>query len=247
MSDSETSDPSREQQSNPTFTELTTRMAEILNRQTSTTETPVAQIDIKLDGTNYAIWSQVVEMYIFGKDKLGYINGDLPQPPQIGPTFRRWRTTNAIVKGWLINSMDVSLIDNFIRFPTTKMVWNSVAVLTLMAVIPRKLDKIRADVLQMHHFPIVEQAYAQVHREASRQKVMITGNNIETLGAVLASKSAKTRQSTLSSTGSLSLSNGKFGMTSKSQTYSDGTKCSHCGNSKHTQENCFKLHGYPDW
>ena len=24
-------------------------------------------------------------------------------------------------------------------------------------------------------------------------------------------------------------------------------KCSHCGNSKHTRDTCFKLHGYPDW
>ena len=33
---------------------------------------------IKLDGQNYALWSQVMEMYIAGKDKLGYILGDIP-------------------------------------------------------------------------------------------------------------------------------------------------------------------------
>ncbi|KAK6912965.1 hypothetical protein RJ641_022566 [Dillenia turbinata] len=76
--------------------------------------------------------------------------------------------------------------------------------------------------------------------------VMITGNNNETPRAVLASKSIKYGQSTSSSIGSLSLSNGKSGMSSKSQTSSDGIKCSHCGNSEHTHENCFKLHGYPD-
>ena len=66
-------------------------------------------------------------MYISGKDNLGYINGDSPQPPKTNPSFRRWRTENAIVKGWLINSMDPSLITNFIRFPTAKHVWDSVA------------------------------------------------------------------------------------------------------------------------
>ncbi|KAL6323413.1 hypothetical protein AAG906_038982 [Vitis piasezkii] len=54
------------------------------------------------------------------KDKLGYINGDIPQPPSTDPTFRKWRIDNAIVKSWLINSMDPSLIGNFIRFPTTR-------------------------------------------------------------------------------------------------------------------------------
>lgn len=70
---------------------------------------------------------QVVEMYISGKDKLGYITGDSPEPSESDPSFRRWRTENAIVKGWLINSMDPSLIGNFIRFPTAKQVWDSIA------------------------------------------------------------------------------------------------------------------------
>jgi hypothetical protein len=42
-------------------------------------------------------------MYISGKDKLGYINGDLSQPTETDPDFRKWRTENAVVKGWLIN------------------------------------------------------------------------------------------------------------------------------------------------
>ncbi|RVX23920.1 hypothetical protein CK203_000406 [Vitis vinifera] len=111
---------------------LTARMTEVLTKNQTQTHLPTydtsaAQIGIKLDGTNYVLWSQVVEMYISGKDKLGYINGDFLQPEPTDPTFRRWRTENAIVKGWLINSMDPTLINNFIRFPTTKMVWDSIA------------------------------------------------------------------------------------------------------------------------
>ena len=54
------------------------------------------------------------EIFISGRDKLGYINGDLPQPEPHDPTFRRWKTENSIVKGWLIGSMDPSLVSNFI-------------------------------------------------------------------------------------------------------------------------------------
>ena len=110
--------------------ELTTKMTEVFSKTSTPTQTSdvaTAPIGIKLDGTNYALWSQVVEMYISGKDKLGYINGDLPQPPLTDPVFRRWRTDNAIVKGWLINSMEPSLISNFIRFPTAKLVWDAIA------------------------------------------------------------------------------------------------------------------------
>jgi len=114
------------------FTEFTTKITKALSKiqtPTMTTEPPAAPIGIKLNGTNYALWSQVVEMYISGKDKFGYINGDLPQPqpPATDSFFRKWCTDNAIVKGWLINSMDPSLIGNFMRFPTAKMVWDSIA------------------------------------------------------------------------------------------------------------------------
>ena len=66
-------------------------------------------------------------MYISGKDKLGYINGDLPQLLQTDPAFKKWRIENAVVKGWLINSMDPSLVSNFIRFSPGKAVWDSIA------------------------------------------------------------------------------------------------------------------------
>ncbi len=66
-------------------------------------------------------------MYISSKDKLGHINRDLPQPQPTDSTFRKWRIDDVIVKGWLINSMDPALISNFICFPTTKMVWDSIA------------------------------------------------------------------------------------------------------------------------
>ena len=66
-------------------------------------------------------------MYISGRDKLGYINGDLPKPQETDPNFRKWRTENAVVKGWLINSMDLKLISNYIRFLTVKAVWDAIA------------------------------------------------------------------------------------------------------------------------
>ena len=110
---------SRDLTTNFILEDLTTKMIEVLTRaqtvsQPPLTEASTAPISIKLGGSNYALWSQVVEMYISGKDKLGYINGDFPQPVETDPSFRRWRTENAIVKGWLINSMDPSLIANFI-------------------------------------------------------------------------------------------------------------------------------------
>ena len=117
------------QSTNETLLELTTKMAEALSRTLTSTPTSenMTLIGIKLDDTNYALWSQVMEIYISGKDKLGYVNGDIPQPSPTDPNFRRWRTENSLVKGWLINSMDPGLIGNFIQYSTVKEVWDAIA------------------------------------------------------------------------------------------------------------------------
>ena len=77
-------------------------------------------------------------MYISGKDKLGYINGDYPQPPKTNPSFRKWHTENVMVKGWLINSMDHSLVVNFIHYPMAKQVWDSTAITYFDGTEPRR-------------------------------------------------------------------------------------------------------------
>ncbi|KAL6351256.1 hypothetical protein AAG906_031842 [Vitis piasezkii] len=88
------SDPPSHTDSDSIITTLTNQMTEALSKvqvSTSTTENSTTPIGIKLDGSNYALWSHVVEMYISDKDKLGYINNDCP-PPQADPSFRKWRT-----------------------------------------------------------------------------------------------------------------------------------------------------------
>ena len=67
-------------------------------------------------------------MFISKRDKLGYINDDLPQPAPTNPLFRRWRIENAVVKDWLINTMDSSLVSTFILYPIAKEVWNAIVV-----------------------------------------------------------------------------------------------------------------------
>ncbi|KAJ8631884.1 hypothetical protein MRB53_025220 [Persea americana] len=110
-----------------------------------------------------------------------------------------------------------------------------------------RLDKTRSDVLQLKPFPTVEQAYAHVRREDVRQMVMTSGAATAP-GVVMASKGIKAdHYHTPPKTGILSLSNGKSNPSSKSKAPSDGMKCTHCGNAKHTRETCFKVHGYPDW
>ncbi|KAK2981545.1 hypothetical protein RJ640_003108 [Escallonia rubra] len=115
------------QKENPTLADMTFRLKQVLNQSQTQSHESGAQIGIKLDSTNYGLSSQIVEMYISGKDKLGYINGDILQPQVTNLNFRKWRIENPVVKGWLINSMDPSLNSIFSRFPTANEVWDNIA------------------------------------------------------------------------------------------------------------------------
>ncbi|KAG6490199.1 hypothetical protein ZIOFF_051484 [Zingiber officinale] len=214
-----------------------------------------------------------------------------------------------MVISWLINSMDASLIGNFIRFPTTKSVWDALATtyfddsdtsqvydlrlqmtrlkqaggslekfysdlqglwreidirrpypMEYLGDIQRynslvqeeraclfldglddHLDNIRSDILQLQLFPTLEQAFAHVRREATRQSVMTNHPASDLHGAGLATRGSRLGPWVPPHVGSQSSSGRRAGPTTK------GLPCSHCGSVKHSRDNCFKLHGYPNW
>ena len=93
----------------------------------------------------------------------------------------------------------------------------------------------------MKPFPSVEQAYAHVRRENTRQAVML--NNTEpTSSSVLLSKGIRIQQPSISK---LRMSSPSVGKKGKGQATDGG--CTNCGNPKHTRDIYFKLHGYPEW
>ncbi|KAL6322985.1 hypothetical protein AAG906_023602 [Vitis piasezkii] len=163
--------------------------------------------------------------------------------------------------------MDPSLIGNFIRFPT-KLVWDSIATTYFDGSDTSRVYDLRCPWTQLKQWRLLEKYYNDLQglwceidfrrlilwslrpfppwskrmpmsAQALRQSVMITGSADAVSGVVLATKGLKLGSSVQPPT----VHNGR----PKSRTSSEGLKCSHCGNSKHTRDTYFKLHGYPDW
>ncbi|GMI84032.1 hypothetical protein HRI_002072500 [Hibiscus trionum] len=80
----------------------------------------------RLDGKNFLQWSQSVLMVIRGRGKLGYINGEIPQPTITDPTYATWELNNSIVMAWLINSMESHISRTYLLFKTAKEMWDAV-------------------------------------------------------------------------------------------------------------------------
>ncbi|XP_070664477.1 uncharacterized protein [Malus domestica] len=82
---------------------------------------------VKLNGSNYHLWSKVLEMHIAGRGKKGFVIGSIKEPKEDSAEYEAWETENAIVKWWLINSMDPTIMGFFIHLRTAKKVWEEVA------------------------------------------------------------------------------------------------------------------------
>ena len=96
---------------------------EILDNKMSSTLTiheTSSPIHIKLDGANYRIWSKILEMYIAGKMKKGYITGRNAAPKEDDPSYDQCEAEDALVKSWLINSMTEKLMSHFVQCGTAK-------------------------------------------------------------------------------------------------------------------------------
>ncbi|KAI3821226.1 hypothetical protein L1987_08787 [Smallanthus sonchifolius] len=101
----------------------------------------------------------------------------------------------------------------------------------------RKYDPIKREILRWDPLPSAEAAYAAVRKETAHQNIFDNfqqgvASGLSSDGLGLVSKGRRSDQ--------------KF---SQSSSRIDKTKlkCDHCGMTKHTKEQCFKLVGYPEW
>lgn len=105
----------------------------------------------------------------------------------------------------------------------------------------RKYDSLKREILRWDPLPSAEAAYAAVRKETAHQSIfgniqqgVASGLNStgDSDGLGLVSKGRRSDQ--------------KFNPSS-SRVDKSRLKCEHCGMTKHTKEQCFKLVGYPEW
>ncbi|KAJ0852132.1 hypothetical protein HanRHA438_Chr14g0634691 [Helianthus annuus] len=100
-------------------------------------------------------------------------------------------------------------------------------------------NKLR-EILRWEPLPSAEAAYAAVRKETAHQNIfgnqpqgtMVGSPTGDSIGVGLATKGRRSEQ--------------KHNLSS-SRVDKNHLKCEHCGMTKHTKEQCFKIVGYPDW
>lgn len=91
--------------------------------QNQVIETSPLMVNVKLNDRNYAIWSKLMGMFIKGRGRGNHITGQPPAPSSSDPKFQTWDAIDNAVKGWIINSIEPTLVPNFLQYPTAQSLW----------------------------------------------------------------------------------------------------------------------------
>ncbi|KAB5521558.1 hypothetical protein DKX38_025877 [Salix brachista] len=80
----------------------------------------------KLNESNFKIWSRMIELHAAGLNKLGYLTGKDSRVEEGNSGYSKWCTEDAVVRGWLLKTMEPHLIGLFIDLSSAKEIWDSV-------------------------------------------------------------------------------------------------------------------------
>ncbi|GJS70337.1 ribonuclease H-like domain-containing protein [Tanacetum coccineum] len=86
--------------------------------------TALTVVSIKLKGTeNYQVWSCAMLLALEGKNKIGFIDGSCKRSNTDEVLGKQWDRVNAIVLGWILNSISEELFLSQIFSKRAKHVW----------------------------------------------------------------------------------------------------------------------------
>ncbi|CAL9018125.1 unnamed protein product, partial [Prunus brigantina] len=146
-------------------TESTSSSPQIVTFQSDNAPFPTG---ITLTETNYALWSQVMELRIASREKLGYLTGDTPQPPKSSSTYNQWCTANfREIDHRTSNRMHC---DADITERQTEL--DRLRVHLFLAGLDPQFDQVRGEILRKDPKLDLDQTFAYVRREAQQRLTM---------------------------------------------------------------------------
>ncbi|XP_023639573.1 uncharacterized protein LOC111830938 [Capsella rubella] len=75
--------------------------------------------------SDFHSWKRSIWMALNVRNKLGFVNGEIPKPPDNHPDSGTWSRCNDIVSTWLLNSVDKSIGKSLLYISTAEGMWKS--------------------------------------------------------------------------------------------------------------------------
>ncbi|KAM0071101.1 putative transcription factor interactor and regulator CCHC(Zn) family [Helianthus debilis subsp. tardiflorus] len=193
-----------------------------------------------------SLWDALTITYSSGRDKLQTFNlhvkaNDIKQNGSTLENF--WITLQGI---W----GEIERIDpNPMKCPEDIQIYTKIRaeqkLFQFLNALDRRYDPIKREILRSDPLPTAEAAYALVRKEAAHQHILGATLSIQTEGIATGLVTTNEESVGLATRGIRRTEGKKNGPVFKED--KTNLKCTHCGMTRHTKEQCFRIVGYPDW
>lgn len=79
--------------------------------------------DVKLNGTNYCIWKNMMIAHLCELNKMRYVNRSIYAPTKDSDEFPKWETINGSVKSVLYNAMTEDVVQLITNYDIASEIW----------------------------------------------------------------------------------------------------------------------------
>ncbi|KAK3031786.1 hypothetical protein RJ639_036938, partial [Escallonia herrerae] len=195
---------------------------------------------------------------------MGYITGEIQHPALGDSTYANWELNNSIVMAWLINSMESHISRTYLFLRTAKAIWDAVnknyfdlenasqgdlegnlkfkrhlekeRLYEFLTGLNRELDEVRGRIFGLRPLPSIDEAFAEVRREASRRRVMLGGRKEAVTSGEMPMEAVALATK---NTSSIDKSSGDH----RNNQRGGRPWCSHCNKPGHSRDTCWDIHG----
>ena len=102
-----------------------------MSQSASNLDSIVRPIDQILDGSNYSMWSQNMEVFLKGRRLWRYVSGETPKSEETEDTFasrlEEWDSIHYKILSWFINTSIPSIHSLLPRLGNAKVAWDFLA------------------------------------------------------------------------------------------------------------------------
>ncbi|GKV32528.1 hypothetical protein SLEP1_g41125 [Rubroshorea leprosula] len=76
-----------------------------------------------MTGNNYPTWSRAITMAFEAKNKLGFVDGTIPEPSATSARYTIWKHCNSTVLSWLLNAVTKEIANSVVFMKTARAIW----------------------------------------------------------------------------------------------------------------------------
>ncbi|XP_070055067.1 uncharacterized protein [Nicotiana tomentosiformis] len=83
-------------------------------------------VSVPFSGCGFVLWISSMLTSLSAKNKLGFLDGRVPQPSPDSPYYPYWKRCNDMVKAWITNSVSREIATSVMCLKTTREVWKDI-------------------------------------------------------------------------------------------------------------------------